>query len=560
MGIQELANYLRKPFVQFRQSSAIVLVFACAGILQAQQPECENGIVKLASGTNGQITICSAIAAQMPALTRQLADLRSAIGDQKSQMAELSRLVRGLNSVSRNLGLKRQTELLETLSAKLAGSEKPNGAARTNEQITDLADKLDSLQDQLIDVLSDQTTAQRAQAALQGPVGDAIAHLDLTKAESLLADIRKQLAEISAGVGEINERAKSIQKSIEQQRLEPTQLQAALMTADMTVLGLANPKSVSAGSIEGALRRKTEDGTSVALHFLEASADSPEAIAWFKSYLQAGLNANLTVPSTYYDREAVLIEAIRAHNVPVISALLAAGASPHPFQTLEGTAHADARFLFPLQSIVEDSRYSLADKQSLAKAFQEAGMVTPRVMPPGNGWQSVMFSAKRAQEIVHTSLGVSVSESPFLCERADQSVCRRASVRTGEDWCGIIDKMPKRLRWDLKGSTPYVGRVDLVYVLAIGPEEVYFLGLTPPYTQNYVVVRVSKDASNWDVLQFGGYEAGTGACKEEKNFTPRSCWRTVHLLRLAGTNTLAEGRAGQSYLLEKGDCSIPSAH
>ncbi len=70
----------------------VFVVAAQSGMVQADSRGCEEGIIRLPD-RNGTIEICSAVAAQVPKLSRQLTDAVKTMGDQQKQIAELTRLV-----------------------------------------------------------------------------------------------------------------------------------------------------------------------------------------------------------------------------------------------------------------------------------------------------------------------------------------------------------------------------------------------------------------------------------------------------------------------------------
>ncbi len=175
----------------------------------AQQDDCQDGVISGSFGLNATIHLCPKIAAQVPGLQRKLNEIAQAQGDQKEQIRELKRLINGLNSVSQNLGERRQVELLKNLSARI-GEEQAAGQKQTQERIADLAEQLDDLKSLLLEKLGNASTRDKATAAVDGPVGDAIAQFDLTKAHDLLEDIRVQLNVIGGKVDESLKQEKDI--------------------------------------------------------------------------------------------------------------------------------------------------------------------------------------------------------------------------------------------------------------------------------------------------------------------------------------------------------------
>jgi len=64
-------------------------------------------------------------------------------------------------------------------------------------------------------LLANRATTDKTKDAVDGPVGDAIAKLDFVAAHDLLEDVRTQLKAIGNQVGEVNQRTKAIQQTVE---------------------------------------------------------------------------------------------------------------------------------------------------------------------------------------------------------------------------------------------------------------------------------------------------------------------------------------------------------
>ena len=226
----------------------------------AQQNNCENGIVRLPTGVNGQITLCPAISAQSPALDKQLADLQKAVAGQQSEMKELLRLVRTVNTVSQNLGTARQTELLQNIYARLqtvSTTAQPSPNTRLDARLDDLNTGFENVQGQMLSVLSDPAIADKATTAMQGPVGDAIARLDFTTAGDQLADIRAQLKAISTQVNEVNDRTKDIATSVDHVRAEQARQATASAQAQLDLRRSLDPLSFASSAQTALLKEST---------------------------------------------------------------------------------------------------------------------------------------------------------------------------------------------------------------------------------------------------------------------------------------------------------------
>jgi uncharacterized caspase-like protein len=334
-------------------------------------------------------------------------------------------------------------------------------------------------------------------------------------------------------------------------------LKNALMSVDIEVLKLMTAAKIQPSVVEGAFRQKSgTDGTTVARQFFENSSKSPEAIRWFESVLTNGLDPNFTVPDDYFESEGVLLEAMRAGNVPAIKALLAHGASPHAYQNLFLTRFALARFLYPLRFIADDDRLSLEEKRELSSAFIKAGAVVPKVIDPGqSGWPSVMYEAKGLRDDDARKLNITLSASPPICSQGENPICKHA----GGEWCAAIAKMPNKLTFNFKnsgGSTSPVYDVALTNLLQIHGNKAYFLGLTRQITYDYVLVEVTKDASSWTILRFMSPEAGMGLCKkDEDGYQSDNCWRRIPIRRVAASDEMRADEFGLSWQLSREDCA-----
>jgi hypothetical protein len=329
----------------------------------------------------------------------------------------------------------------------------------------------------------------------------------------------------------------------------------ALMSIDIEVLKLLTSAKIQPSVIEEAFRQKAgAGGTTVARQFFESSGKSPEALRWFDTALANGLDPNFTVPGDYYESQGVLLEAMRAANVPAMKALLARGASPHAYQNLFLTRFPLTRFLYPLRFIADDDRLSLEEKRDLTSAFMKAGAVVPRVIDPGqSGWPSVMYEAKGLRDDDGRKLNTILGPSQPLCSQPENPICKRA----GSDWCAVIAKMPNKLAFNFKGSSSSpVYDVTLTNLLQIQGNKAYFLGLTRYITYDYVLVEVSKDASSWTVLRYMPPEAGMGLCKkDEDGYQSEYCWRRIPIRRVAGSDEMRFDEFGLSWRLTREDCS-----
>lgn len=195
------------------------LIFSA--ITFAQTPGCDEGVIRLPD-RSGTIQICSALAMQVPELAEQLQQATEMLESQEDQIAELTRLVRGLNTVSRGIGLERQAEMLQSLSTELAQTRQ----SEQNEALSQIASRLDELQLSLLDALTNPTTTSTLVDALKGPVGDAIAKLDLSGATQQIEDINQRLTAIESGVDSIQSDTAAIRQQLAQMDQQQQMAQA----------------------------------------------------------------------------------------------------------------------------------------------------------------------------------------------------------------------------------------------------------------------------------------------------------------------------------------------
>jgi ankyrin repeat protein len=256
----------------------------------------------------------------------------------------------------------------------------------------------------------------------------------------------------------------------------------------------------------------------------------------------------MTLPSDYYEQEGLLTAAMRASNPAAVKLLLKHGASPHAYQNLFLTSYPEPRFLYPLQTIAQDDRMDLSEKQALTKAFLDAGAVVPDPAPINPSGKAIPIEeAQQIQTKTASALGMKLPPSPLCC-KTPGPICKEASQRTGEDWCSIVAKMPTRLNVDFskKPDDGPIWDVELRYLLGVSGNKAYFMGLRDLHSSYtsvaYVLIEVSKDASSWTVLSFMAPQAGMGICKKDEpgdtGEPPEYCWRRIPIHRIAGTDQM----------------------
>lgn len=198
---------------------AFALLCPVMAMAARAQSGCENGIVRLPAGINGSITICPAVAAQDPGLTRQIAELRAAMSGQQEQLAQLLRLMKDINQVSGPLGVKRQAELLANVTQRLGDAHAVTGA-QLQQRANTLSGHFEDVSTQLSAAQANPSEAAQTNAAMQGSMGDAITRLDFDT-------VTNQLSDIQATVHSIDQRTKNIEGAIDDFRAEQQKNQQA---------------------------------------------------------------------------------------------------------------------------------------------------------------------------------------------------------------------------------------------------------------------------------------------------------------------------------------------
>jgi len=328
-------------------------------------------------------------------------------------------------------------------------------------------------------------------------------------------------------------------------------IKSAILSLDVDGLKRMTADGVRGETFDEAFREFAGDGKlTVAQQFFENTLDSPAAIAWLDDALAAGMDPNLTVSSPYFGHEAILAIAMRAGNTAAAKELLAHGASPHAYEDLFLTSFTAPRFLFPLAGVVNDDHMSIDEKRELTKAFVDAGVVVPEVLPAGEWSSTEMHEASDLRDAFATKLGVKLAPSAACCQ-APTPICKNASQRSGTDWCAAVAAMPRGLAFaSTPGQDSPFYNLTLAYLLAVVRNDAYFLGRiefpSKAYGPDYVLVQVSRDASSWTVLKYMSPEAGMGICKKDDkdDEAPEWCWRKISLYRVAGTDQMHDDLFG----------------
>ena len=189
-----------------------VLTIGLAGVgpAAAQPVPCDQGVIRMPDRT-GTVQICSALAAQVPALSKQLGEAVKLLGNQQQQIRELTRLTRAVNDSSGRLDELRQARLLKSLSAKLAKAESV-GPSESRRTLEELGDRFDDLRESLLKARNRPESVTVTDAAMDGALGEAIAQLDWAGAQrqfsvidARLQQIQGDLKEVKGGVAQTNQ-------------------------------------------------------------------------------------------------------------------------------------------------------------------------------------------------------------------------------------------------------------------------------------------------------------------------------------------------------------------
>jgi hypothetical protein len=196
----------------FVLGSLAACLLALAAPRSSAQTGCLTGNVTMALGLNGAIKVCPQFADQVPHLQRQLDEMRLTLKGNEALLLEITHSARSVNTLARNVDQTRQVELLRSFSTHLQGLMSAN-QQKTQTALAELANKLDALDDTITQLRQDQKTAQQTQNALNGRLGDAIAALDVSRAQ-------QQLDSIQAKLNQIGEDTQEIKQTLEQQAAE----------------------------------------------------------------------------------------------------------------------------------------------------------------------------------------------------------------------------------------------------------------------------------------------------------------------------------------------------
>lgn len=195
---------MRRIFLTAVSWLALSIALGITSPIALAQRGCGNGSLVTPTGVNGKITICLPSDPKLAELEKQLDDVQQTLSANPAQSRELARAVRGVNAVGRNVQPDQQAALLQSLYKRLRDLA-TSDQKQTENKLADLADKIDNLNDQITAQKEDQKTSQQTIAALHGQLGEAIAALDLNKAQQQLDSIQAKLDQIGQDTHDIKQ-------------------------------------------------------------------------------------------------------------------------------------------------------------------------------------------------------------------------------------------------------------------------------------------------------------------------------------------------------------------
>lgn len=271
----------------------LTIGLAGVGPAAAQPVPCDQGVIRLPDRT-GTVQICSALAAQVPALSKQLGEAVKLLGNQQQQIRELTRLVSALNGSSAGLDASRQKQLLRSLSAELARAEQrgPEASRRT---IEELSEQFEGLRDQLVQALSQPASLAATNEALRGRLGDSIAQLETRSATRQLDEIGQRMKQVQADIG-------TVKAGVAQANSKLDSLAAAVDSAKSAAALKADLLLESTGRIEANVNRDLTPRERLAKNGVAWTPESFSAalvdrdVETVRLFIEAGWNVRSAAP------------------------------------------------------------------------------------------------------------------------------------------------------------------------------------------------------------------------------------------------------------------------
>ncbi len=357
-----------------------------------------------------------------------------------------------------------------------------------------------------------------------------------------MSEAAKQVSETARQQGAVIEEIKT---EVKKDKPLPTvvtavDLPTALAAADFETL---KKSGATAKQLENAFAKKQQGAEqTVARQFFESSRNSPEAIEWLKQALADGLDPNVLIPDPYFERRAILTDALKAGNASATLALLEAGASPHPYQGLWLAATSEPIYIWPYGFLAESARFTHDEKVSIAKVMHKSGAVLPRITPDNpvysylTNWQrpNAVASTERNYNETRQRLDNAVEATEMFPTRAPSPIAVWAKKRTGFDWVKLVESVPKGFKPEenSRGDTD-LHDFRLYGLIGVVEDKACFLAFKSPGWESveYCLIEVSKDLRQWAAYVNCGGRAGGGLCKTQPgdNYRPERCWKRLSM-------------------------------
>lgn len=235
-------SYFKRSLLQFGFGICLLMIISSS---RAQPNGCDEGVIRLPD-RSGTIQICSAFAAKVPQLSKQLTDVTKLLGSQQQQIQSLTKLVKGLNGLGRNLNDERQAQMLLNLAKEMERSSK-RGESTNRRDFESLVDRVDELNDMVTKTSSTPAGAKEVAKSMSQGMGEAISRLEFGSALTQLEEVSVQLKAIGKDVTEIRQDTAAIREDM--QRMEKQSITALkAISADIRSLGnrgglVDNPKT-----------------------------------------------------------------------------------------------------------------------------------------------------------------------------------------------------------------------------------------------------------------------------------------------------------------------------
>ena len=181
-------------------------------LTNAQTQGCDEGVIRLPD-RNGTIQICSAFASKVPQLSKQMSDVSKLLGSQQKQIEELTRLIKGINGVSRDLSSDRQEQLLINLTRELQRASS-RGESINKRDFETTIDRVDELNNTISKVYATPNGTNEIRQAMSSDLGASISRLEFNTAQSQLDDIQSKLKVIETGVKDIQKDTTAIRQDL----------------------------------------------------------------------------------------------------------------------------------------------------------------------------------------------------------------------------------------------------------------------------------------------------------------------------------------------------------